>query len=385
MTLSTTTQLFTDPAYVCTDAACWNAVLHPSDELVAQRKEQGKRRGTLTITHTRAEGTMLEGSRKGDGAFELVRPHRFWFSRNLGCLYIRQSRDKRADHFSIRRAAEALRKAGWTVEITVDEDTRRSFAEAEADREERAEDRADRFTEYAGNAAARSEAHRGEARRIAHSIPFGQPILVGHHSEARARRDVERIDRNMRKGIAEGEKAEHYASRAKASGSYEAFRKNPPRTLRRIETLEADLRRVEKWQRGESAGGFTRALTPDTVAELGRRHEELTEEIGFWRHVIAEAEKDGFKVWGPADFKKGDFARMRGSWYEVLRVNKKTLTVPGGPDIQPVISLETHAYPGMRGTRPYDEVAARLSAEEMAAKLAEAREKAAARAAEASA
>jgi hypothetical protein len=376
MELRTNAQVFTGPVYVCTDPVCWNAVARPSAALTADVPAQNPR-GTITITHTRAEGTMLEGSRKGDGAFELVRPHRFWFSRSLGCLYIQQSRDKRADHFSIRRAAEALRKAGWTVEITVDEDTRRSFAEAEADREECAEDRAGRFTEYAGNAAARSEAHRGEARRIAHSIPFGQPILVGHHSEARARRDVERIDRNMRKGIAEGEKAEYYASRAKASGSYEAFRKNPPRTLRRIETLEADLRRVEKWQRGESAGGFTRALTPDTVAELGRRHEELTEEIGFWRHVIAEAEKDGFKVWGPADFKKGDFARMRGSWYEVLRVNKKTLTVPGGPDIQPVISLETHAYPGMRGTRPYDEVTARLSAEEMAAKVAAARAKAA--------
>jgi hypothetical protein len=373
MELRTNAQVFTGPVYVCTDPVCWNAVARPSAALTADVPAQNPR-GTITITHTRADGTLLEGSRKGDGVWELVRPHRFTWGRSLpGVLFVRQSRDKRADHFSIRRAAEALRKAGWTVEITVDEDTRRSFAEAEADREERAEDRADRFTERAGNAAARSDAAYAGVKRIADGIPMGQPILVGHHSEAGARRDVARMDAGMRRSIAEGEKAEYYASRAKASGSYEAFRKNPPRTLRRIETLEADLRRVEKWQRGESAGGFTRALTPDTVAELGRRHEELTDEIGFWRHVIAEAEKDGFKVWGPADFKKGDFARMRGSWYEVLRVNKKTLTVPGGPDIQKVISLETHAYPGMRGTRPYDEVTGRMSAERMAEVLEEAR------------
>lgn len=340
-------------------------------------------RGTLTITHTRADGTTLEGSRRGDGVFDIVRDFGFWFSRNLGCLYIRQSRDKAAQKWRIDGAANALRADGWTVEVEIDEDTRRTFADAEADRVERAEDRTERFTERAGNAAARSQAHRGEARRIASSIPFGQPILVGHHSEGRARRDVERIDRNMRKGIAEGEKADHYASRAKASGSYEAFRKNPPRTLRRIKTLEADLRRVEKWLRGESAGGYTRALTPDSVAELNRRKEELEEEIGYWRHVIAQAEADGFKVWGPGDFTKGDFARIRGRWYEVLRVNKTTLTVPGGPDIQPVISLETHAYPGMRSTSPYDEVSGRKSGEEMRALLAAAAEKA--REAEASA
>ena len=42
----------------------------------------------------------------------------------------------------------------------------------------------------------------------------GQPILVGHHSEKRHRRDLERIDRNMQKGFAEREKANRHESRA---------------------------------------------------------------------------------------------------------------------------------------------------------------------------
>ncbi|MDX3126575.1 DUF3560 domain-containing protein [Streptomyces scabiei] len=357
----------TAPTWYCPDPVCHNTELRPAPGVTA--------RGTVAIMHTRADGTLLEGSRKGDGVWEIVREHGFRSFRSLGCLGVQQSRDKAAKRWHIDGAANALRRAGWTVVVDIDEDTRRSFADAEADRVERAEDRANRFTEYAGNAASRSQAHHGEAHRIASSIPFGQPILVGHHSERRARRDVERIDTNMRKGIAEGEKSEYYARRAAASGSYEAFRKNPPRTLRRIKTLEAEMRRVEKWLRGESAGGFTRALTPATVAELNRRKEELTDEIGCWQHVIAKAEEKGFVVWGPQHFTKGDFARIGGRWYEVLRVNKTTLTVPGGPDIQPVISLETHAYPGMRGTRPYDEVRARMSAEEMAGALAAARAK----------
>ncbi|MHB9861930.1 DUF3560 domain-containing protein [Streptomyces sp. YIM S03343] len=352
------------PTWYCPAPDCLNAVLYPA---------QAPGKGTIDITHTRADGTLLDGSRKGDGVFDIVRLHGFWFSHSLPCLFKRHSRDKDADMRSIRQAAQALRAAGWTVIVDIDNGTRRSFAEAEADREERAEDRADRFSGYADGAAARSEAHRGEAHRIADSIPFGQPILVGHHSEGRARRDVKRIDDNMRKGIAEGEKAEHYGRRAAAAGAYKQFRNDPPRTLRRIKKLSADLRRVEKWQRGESAGGYTRSLTPDTVAELNRRHEELTDELGYWRHVIAKAEEEGFIVWGPQHFVKGDFARMRGRWYEVLRVNKTTLTVPGGPDIQPLISLKTAAYPGMRGTFPYDEVTARKSAAEMAELLEAAR------------
>jgi hypothetical protein len=354
------------PTWHCPDPVCRNTVLRPAADVT--------RRGTIEITHTRADGTLLEGSRKGDGVWELVRPHRFTWGRSLpGVLFVRQSRDKAADRWSIGRASEALREAGWEVVVDIDEGTRRSFADAEADRVERAEERTERFTEYAGNAAGRAAERRGVADRISKRFEFGQPILLGHHSQRKAERDAERMDQNMRKSFAEADKAKHYAHRAQASGSYEEFRKNAPRTLRRLDKLRADLRGVERWQRGESNNGYTRALTPATVAELEIRHDELTEEIGYWEHVIAEAEKNGFKVWGPADFTKGDFARMGGRWYEVLRVNKKTLTVPGGPDIQRVISLETHAYPGMRGTRPYDEVTGRMTAEKMAAVLEEAR------------
>ncbi|WUT01790.1 DUF3560 domain-containing protein (plasmid) [Streptomyces sp. NBC_00708] len=345
--------------YHCPDPVCRNAVLRPPAGTGPE--------ATIEITHTRADGTLLEGSSKGDGVFEIVRRHRFWFGRSLpGVLFIRQSRDKAADWWSINGAAQALRAEGWTVIIDVDEDARRTFGEAEADRVERAEARAERFEEYAGNAASRSEAAWRGARQIADGIPLGQPILVGHHSEARARRDQERIDAGYRKSITEDAKAKRYAGRAASAGAYEAFRTNPARTLRRIKSLEADARRVEKWLAGKSAGGYTESLTPARVAELKRRQEELADELGYWRHVIEQAEGEGFRVWGPADFKKGDFAQMRGRWYEVLRVNKVTLSVPGGPDIQPVISLETHAYPGMRGTRPYDEVTGRMSAEQMA-------------------
>jgi hypothetical protein len=357
--------------YTCPDPVCHNTVLRPADG--------GTARGTIEITHTRADGTTLEGSRKGDGVFEIVRPHRFTWGRSLpGVLFVRQSRDKQADRWSIGRAAQALAAAGWEVVVDIDEETRRTFAEAEADREQRAEDRAARFEEYAGNAAGRSEAHRSKADNISKRFEFGQPILMGHHSQRKAERDAERIDQNMRQSFAESDKAAHYASRAEASGSYERFRKDPPRTLRRLDNLRADLRGIERWQRGESNNGYTRALTPATVAELEIRHEELTEEIGFWQHVIAKAEADGFKVWGKADFKKGDFVRYSGTWYEVLRVNAKSVTIPhihNGIGRFVVRKGDGGRTADMTWTAPYDGVSGRKSADEMQALIAAAQAK----------
>ncbi|MEU7583800.1 DUF3560 domain-containing protein [Streptomyces sp. NPDC041068] len=331
---------------------------------------------TITITHTRSNGTLIHGTSKDDGPSAVLRTRDYpsgyinlaRFSRNLGCWYLPHSRDKQAPKGMLEALTERLRTAGFEVTVSIDEDTRRPFAEAEAERVERAEARAERFEERAGRAAARSSQRRASAHRLAASIPFGQPILMGHHSERRARRDQERIHSDMGTSITEDERAGYWAGRAAAAESYEKFRKDPRRTLRRLETLRADLRRVERWQKGESAAGFTRDIgNPETVAELQRRHEELTEEIGFWEEIIAKAEADGFKVWGPADFSKGDFARIHGRWFQVLRVNPKSVTVPSILNVHSkVVTQENSSFGDMTHTVRYDKVFGRLDAERMA-------------------
>jgi len=85
--------------------------------------------------------------------------------------------------------------------------------------EERQQRRRERYEELADKADARSNAHYKEARRIGSHIPFGQPILVGHHSEGRARRDAANIHRNMGKSIEEDKKAEYYRRKAEGVGS----------------------------------------------------------------------------------------------------------------------------------------------------------------------
>jgi hypothetical protein len=80
--------------------------------------------------------------------------------------------------------------------------------------EEKKAARAERFKQYAENAEERSRAAFNQADSIASCIPMGQPILVGHHSERRHRRDIERIDGGMRRGIEEQKKAQYWAERA---------------------------------------------------------------------------------------------------------------------------------------------------------------------------
>ncbi|MGA4842106.1 DUF3560 domain-containing protein [Streptomyces sp. G45] len=331
---------------------------------------------TIEITHTRREGTLITGTSKGDGSAEVLQTRHYAsgytktarFSHHLGCWYLPHSRDKRTSKPMLDALADRLRAEGFEVTVTVDETDRRTFAEAEAERVERAEDRAERFAQYADNAAARSEAAWRRGHEIADGIPMGQPILVGHHSERRARRDQERIDNAMRTSVGERDKAGYWSGREKAAAGYEQFRKNPARTLRRIDKLQAELRAVEKWQRGESAHGYPQNIDdPEVRQELEIQRQELTEEIVYWQGVIKEAEARGFKVWSRTDFRRGDYVRAGGRWWEVLRVNAKSLTTPHlhlGIE-KKVIRATDMPRPGSTWRFTYDEVSGRMSADEM--------------------
>ncbi|WP_424212714.1 DUF3560 domain-containing protein [Streptomyces sp. BI20] len=292
---------------------------------------------TIKITHSPREGTLITGtSRHGEEA-EILRARHYpsgytnparW-TRELECWYLPHTRDQRARGTVLTALAERLTEAGHPTTVTINNDDRRPFAEAEAERIARAADRADRFTGYAENASARSTAAWRAGHAIADGIPYGQPILVGHHSERRARRDQARIEAATRRSIEEHDRAEHWTRRAQAAAGHEAGRADLGTTLRRLEKLRAELRAVEKWQAGRSAKGQSRDTTDPSVREdLHATHQQLTEEIAHWEEAVRAAEAAGAKLWSRADFRPGDLARHRGTWYEVLRVNPRSLTIP---------------------------------------------------------
>jgi Domain of unknown function (DUF3560) len=336
----------------------------------------------LTITHTHAGGTLIEGSSKGDGVYEILKGLRdnWRYFPSIRAIGIGQSRDHLADTYKISRAAEALRAAGHDVTTEIDETSRRSFAEAEADRNERAQNRAGRMAGYADKAAARSTAACERAHQMAGAIPFGQPMMPDHYSYGRDRRYRDRIHNLQGKSIEEGRKADHYQHRAANAEDYQSHRESVPVTLRRIAKLEAEQRQLQRRLDGSGLAlyGENEAATGAYAQRLTIRLADVAGELAYWRGIVATAAADGAKVWGPADFAKGDYVLTDGSTsyvYEVLKVNPKSVTVPscmgliGTTRIISRAAAEARAagigYPMRTDTIPYDSIRGRKSAAEI--------------------
>jgi len=111
---------------------------------------------------------------------------------------------------------------------------------------DRAEVRAERFAEYSDKRNDEATRAHAEVERIAGGIPLGQPILVGHSSEAHARRDAKRIENGMRKAVNLWETSKYWEQRAAGALRHAKYKERPDVRARRIKTLEAELRKCEK-------------------------------------------------------------------------------------------------------------------------------------------
>jgi len=76
-----------------------------------------------------------------------------------------------------------------------------------------------RYEERAANAEYASQETYRQARRMGDAIPFGQPILVGHHSEGRDRNYRAKIHNTYGKAFELQDKAEYYAQKAARIGT----------------------------------------------------------------------------------------------------------------------------------------------------------------------
>lgn len=112
---------------------------------------------------------------------------------------------------------------------------------------DRAEQRADRFEGYSDNRAKDAESAANGAKAIADNIPFGQPILVGHHSEKRARKDAERIENGFIKAVKMWETSEYWKQRAQGAIRSAKYKEQPAVRVRRIKKLEAENRKYKKY------------------------------------------------------------------------------------------------------------------------------------------
>ena len=89
-----------------------------------------------------------------------------------------------------------------------------SYQEKQERKKERFEDLAEKHRQISIREFKKADLSEG-----ATGIPFGQPILVGHHSEGRHRRALIRADNAMRRSIEADKTMDYYAGRAAGVGT----------------------------------------------------------------------------------------------------------------------------------------------------------------------
>ncbi len=111
---------------------------------------------------------------------------------------------------------------------------------------ERAQLKAERLDGIASNRIKQANAFERAANELSEAFYMGQPILVGHHSERKARRTQERMQSAMSKAVKASKDANYWLYRAEGVERF-ANMKNDPRTrANRIKTLLAELRDLQR-------------------------------------------------------------------------------------------------------------------------------------------
>ena len=169
-------------------------------------------------------------------------------------------------------------------------------------RRERMERRRDRRLDWAVGRDRKAESALGRAKGIADGIPLGQPILVGHHSEKRARRDAERIHSGMAKGFESMDMAQHHRARADgidhqlATSIFTDDPDAPERLQEKIAALETERGRMKQInaqiKRGE---GWEGRLTERGITLTEREKKTLLDVARFQPYYC----KDGHPVFPP--------------------------------------------------------------------------------------
>lgn len=225
-----------------------------------------------------------------------------------------------------------------------------TYAEVVEERRQALERKSERFSTFAEHAEQRAEEHIKKADLS--FIPMGQPILMGHHSQRRHERDIERSNRHSDQAMEETKKAQMWDHRANtAENLLTKMEESKPYMSGKIAQAEADIRLWER--RIEKSGIFIKifedkGFVPDLIAsacgfspgaiESARqdneraKHElpQAQEKRDYWK---AKLESIG-GVFDISTLKKGDKIKTTHGEFTVKSVNKKTVTVsPWLPDV----------------------------------------------------
>ncbi|WP_050453518.1 DUF3560 domain-containing protein [Candidatus Burkholderia verschuerenii] len=224
-----------------------------------------------------------------------------------------------------------------------------AYEQKQAARRARYEDRAEK-------ASTASEATYQQARTMAEAIPFGQPILIGHHSETRDRNYRARIHNTFGKAFALHDKAKHYEGKAAAVGTGGISSDDHDA----IEKLRAELADIEAAQdKMKAANRAIRRNNRDELAELGFSAQQIEElftpdacrRVGFPSYALnnnsANARRIEQRIKQLERLKDRGDVEKAGAGYtyrEDTTENRVMFEFPGKPDADTRALLKRHAF-----------------------------------------
>jgi protein-L-isoaspartate O-methyltransferase len=178
---------------------------------------------------------------------------------------------------------------------------------------ERQEERAERFEDYSDKRGREANQARAAVSAIADGIPLGQPILVGHHSERRARKDAERIQNGMGKAVQLWRTSQYWLDRARGAITHAKYKELPAVRARRIKTIEADKRKAER-TKAEVEKSLAFWSKPEIGLELAKTY------CNFYDHggVKLASGEDHWSAWSALDGGKITVAEVKAQRAESL-------------------------------------------------------------------
>jgi len=249
-------------------------------------------------------------------------------------------------------ALEALTRNGFENRGT--EGEKLSYAEQIEAKQDRAESRAERFENRAESAESASQVAYKRSHDMLDAIPFGQPILIGHHSEQRDRNYRERAWNLMGKAVSESDKAKHYAERANTARTTAAGAElSDPRYLgNRIKENRAELALLENRLQGK----FYHYSQPEPISDEYRERlnvaiAEVQDKLDFHLACMATC---GRPVFDKATLTGKTAVKIRGRWEPIVKLNRTTVSVPNicypDPEAQRKYTLK-YAYSAIQDAR----------------------------------
>jgi hypothetical protein len=303
-------------------------------------RPEGAPRPVVTIIHTAADGTVLDGLSKSDtrkgGHVRAVLDAQAWTWRPAPGWFQRQSRDRPARIARIQDTARRLRALGYQVDVHIDEH-HRGMAEQETERAHRMRARAETLHSRADRLQAHGSARREQAETFFRSIPLGEPVH-GPRDRTRREKEHDRLARGMQVEAA----ADRAAAKAASAAAHMGHRYAPQMVTNRIARLETQASKLRLYlDEGDYEGTVPRGGgQPDRVVRApitdpGRRARidtqlaDLEQQLAHWRGVHQQqiAEGTAHQDYGPADVTVGGYVRTRYGWHTIARVNKVTVSV----------------------------------------------------------